>query len=186
MWRFGDLPIFGHSVVVVDPAWDFVNYSDKGTAKGADPHYQTMPLDEIKGLRIGELARGDCLVLLWATGCMLPQALDVLAAWGCVYKSQLVWRKVTRSGKRRMGTGYRVRSLHEPVLLGTFGRPKHKPLPSLFDGVAREHSRKPAEFYDLVAAATPGANRCDLFAREHHPGFAAWGDEVGKFKAASF
>jgi len=114
---------------------------------------------------------------------MLPQALAVLAAWGATYKSELVWRKVYRSGKQRIGTGYRVRTMHEPIVVGAFGRPVHKALPSLFDGVAREHSRKPDEFYQLLRAATPAGARCDLFSRETRAGFTGWGDEATKFDA---
>jgi len=103
-------------------------------------------------------------------------------AWGFMPRSEMVWRKVTANGKPRMGTGYRVRSLHEPVLVATIGNPKHKALPSVFDGVAREHSRKPEEFYELVRASTPGAlRRADLFSRENRAGFEGWGLEHGKF-----
>jgi N6-adenosine-specific RNA methylase IME4 len=54
-------------------------------------------------------------------------------------------------------------------------------LPSSFDGVAREHSRKPVAFYEIVAKHTPGADRCDRFSRETRDGFAGWGNEHGKF-----
>jgi N6-adenosine-specific RNA methylase IME4 len=48
--------------------------------------------------------------------------------------------------------------------------------------VAREHSRKPAEFYDIVLRHTPAAiRRADLFSRETRPGFEGWGHEHGKF-----
>jgi len=113
---------------------------------------------------------------------MLPQALDVLAAWNVKYLSQIVWRKVTRTGKVRVGTGYRVRSSHELVLLGGFGgRQQHAAFPSIFDGLAREHSRKPDEFYRIVVDKTPGQLRCDLFSRETRVGFDGWGREHGKF-----
>jgi N6-adenosine-specific RNA methylase IME4 len=121
--------MFGHDVIVADPPWDFENYSEAGTKKGADPHYQVMPTREIARLPVGQLARGDCLLLLWATGCMLPQALFVMNAWGFTYKSEMAWRKTTVRGKVRMGTGYRVRTMHEPVLVGTIGNPKHGAFP---------------------------------------------------------
>jgi hypothetical protein len=44
---------------VADPPWDFENYSEAGSAKGADPHYEVMPLDAIIALPVGQLARGD-------------------------------------------------------------------------------------------------------------------------------
>jgi N6-adenosine-specific RNA methylase IME4 len=59
-------------------------------------------------------------------------------------------------------------------------------LPSLFDGIAREHSRKPDEFYGIVTEYTPAAlRRADLFARETRPGFDGWGNEVGKFDVSA-
>ncbi len=45
---------------------------------------------------------------------------------------------------------------------------------------AREHSRKPDEFYRLVEALCPGS-RMELFARERRPGWTAWGAEASMF-----
>ena len=141
-----------------------------------------MALADIKALPVGHLGREDAILLLWSTGAMLPQALSVLDAWGAKYLSQIIWRKVTRNGKVRVGTGYRVRTSHEPVLLASFGgRQTHKAFPSIFDGLAREHSRKPDEFYRMVVERTPDQDRCDLFSRETRPGFDGWGREHGKF-----
>ncbi len=184
VWAFNNLAPLSCDLIVADPPWDFKNYSAAGTAKGADPHYTVMTLDEIKALPVGQLARGDCLMLLWTCGWAIAtgQAQEVARAWGFVPQSEMIWRKLTVNGKRRMGTGYRVRTLHEPILVATIGNPKHKPFPSLFDGVAREHSRKPEEFYELVINRTPGAvRRADLFSRETRPGFEGWGKEHGKY-----
>jgi N6-adenosine-specific RNA methylase IME4 len=75
---------------------------------------------------------------------------DVARAWGFKPISEIVWLKRYPSGKARIGTGYPVRTMHEPILVCTVGNPRHHPFPSTFDGVARGHSRKPDEFYDLV------------------------------------
>lgn len=183
LWQFGSLRSFGYDLIVADPPWDFENYSVKGTLKGADPHYDVMSHEAIKSLRVGDLARGDCLLLLWATGCMLPLAFEVMRAWGFTYKTELVWRKLTVNGKPRMGTGYRARTMHEPVLLGVVGNPDHKPFLSLFDGEAREHSRKPEAFYAAVDQCCPKLGfRADLFSRTTRPGWDAWGHEAGKFE----
>jgi N6-adenosine-specific RNA methylase IME4 len=143
-WQFGDPQMFGFDVIIADPPWDFKNYSDAGTLKGADPHYDVMTLDAIKALRVLDLARGDCLLLMWTTGWAMAtcQAQDV-----------------------------------------ALGNPRYRPLPSSFDCVAREHSRKPVEFYELVTKHTPSAARCDLFSRETRDGFVGWGNEHGKFDA---
>lgn len=178
---FGNLRIFGYSVIEVDPPWSYDRWSDTNQKKGAADKYETMDTADIAALPVGHLARGDCLLLLWACGCMLPQALHVMQSWGFVFKSEIIWRKVTKNGKPRMGTGYRVRTMHEPILVGTIGHPDHGAFPSIFDGVAREHSRKPEEWYGLVADRTPGLERCALFTRESRPGFDCWGKEHGKF-----
>jgi len=187
-WQFGTLPMFGFDVIVADPPWYFENYSAAGTKKGADPHYDVMTLDAIKALRVDELAARDCLLLLWTTGWAIAtqQAHAVARAWRFNPLSEIIWRKLTANGKPRLGTGYRVRTLHEPILVCTIGNPKHQPFPSLFDGMAREHSRKPDEFYQIVIDRTPLAGRrADLFARQTHDGFDPWGDEVGKFDEQS-
>jgi len=116
---------------------------------------------------------------------MLPQAIEVMTAWGFVFKSEIVWIKVTKNGLPRMGTGYRVRTMHEPILVGTIGSPQHKAFPSAFLGIAREHSRKPVEFYDLVRKRTPRWRRADLFSRETREGFQGWGDQHGLFDEAA-
>jgi N6-adenosine-specific RNA methylase IME4 len=109
-----------------------------------------------------------------------------MSAWGFTYKSQMVWRKTTQAGKVRMGTGYWARSMHEPVLIGSIGKPpKFSAFPSLFDGIAREHSRKPEEFYGLVQKHTSGLRRADVFSRQNREGWDSFGDETGKFAEAA-
>jgi N6-adenosine-specific RNA methylase IME4 len=145
-----------------------------------------MALADIKAPPIGHLGRVDSIVLLWTIAPMLVEALDTLSAWGAKYLSQIVWRKITCNGKIRPSAGYRVRSCHELVLLASFGgRQRHAAFPSIFDGLAREHSCKPDEFYRLVVERTPGQERRDLFSRETRPGFTGRGNEHGKFDRVS-
>lgn len=186
-WPFAPLPTFGFDVLVIDPPTEFELYSDKGATKSAAAHYKLMSWEDIARLPIGHLARANAIVLLWACAPTLRKSFALLDAWGALYKTELIWRKLTKNGKPRMGPGYRGRTLHEPILLGVFGDGEqiHEPFPSLFDGEAREHSRKPIEFYDIVRVKTPGLTRCDLFSRETHEGFSAWGDETTKFDKAA-
>lgn len=185
-WPFDPLRPLSYDLIVCDPPWRFRTWSETNQAKSASRHYDLMTTDAIKALPVGDLAQKDCILLLWTTGAMQPQAFDVMAAWGFTYKSQMIWRKTTPAGKVRMGTGYWARSMHEPVLIGCIGKPgKFSAFPSLFDGVAREHSRKPEEFYALVNKHTSGLRRADLFARQSRPGFDAWGAESTKFDEAA-
>ena len=183
-WPFDPLAMFSADLVAADPPWSFDLYSAAGEAKSAQAHYECMPLDAIKALPVGHLVGCHSWLFLWATAPLLPQALEVMHAWGFEYRTRLSWRKVTPAGKPRLGTGYIVRTLHEDILVGAIGSPARKsPLPSLFDGVAREHSRKPESFYGLVEAFAPAARRVELFARASRDGWATWGDERSKYDA---
>lgn len=183
-WPFGTLNMFGYDVIVADPPWDFRTYSQEGQKKGAGSHYKVMDLDAIKALPVGQLARRDCLLLLWTCGWAMATgaAQSAAIAWGFRPITEIVWRKTTVNGKVRVGTGYRARTMHEPILLCTLGNPDCSAFPSIFDGIAREHSRKPDEFYDIAIARTSRAiRRADLFVRETRPGFDGWGNEATKF-----
>jgi N6-adenosine-specific RNA methylase IME4 len=183
-WFFDPLAAYSYDLVVIDPPWPFKTWSAAGQAKSASKHYRIMTLADILALPVRRLLKPNAVVLLWTTGAMLEQAVAVMQGWGITFKTEIVWRKVTRNGKARMGTGFWARSMHEPILLGTVGKPPKITLPSCFDGIAREHSRKPEEFYRMVGERAQGLRRADLFAREKREGWDGWGDEVGKFSSA--
>ena len=135
-----------YDVGVIDSPWHFRVFSEvTGTEKSAQAHYKVLSLAEIKALPVRALLKPNAVLLTWATAPLLPAALEAMVAWGITYKSNLVWRKLTRNGKPRMGCGFWARTMHEQVLIGTVGKPPLLKFPSLFDGVAREHSRKPDE-----------------------------------------
>ena len=181
-WPFGALKMFGYDLIMADPPWRFDLWSAKGAAKAPQAHYACMALADIKALPVGDLARGDALLWLWATHPMLPQALEVMAAWGARYVTSGVWVKKTRTGKLAFGAGYRLRSASEPFLLGTWGNPETVPVVrTAIEGLAREHSRKPEEAFAEAERLMPRAFRCELFSRATRPGWDAWGAEAGKF-----
>lgn len=183
-WPFGDLRMFGYGMIMVDPPWRFKNWSERGdTKKSANSKYSTMSLDEIKALPVGNLAGGDAVIWLWATHPMLPQAIEVLKAWGAFYSTSGVWVKRTVHGKLAFGTGHVLRCASEPFLIGTFGSPfTPKNIRTVIEGPLREHSRKPDEAYDVAAHMTPpGGFRADLFSRERRDGWEAFGDQVDLF-----
>jgi len=185
VWFFDPLLAHSYDLLVIDPPWPFKTWSQKGQSRSASKHYSVMTLAEIAALPVRELLKDDGYILLWTTGMTLLDAGAVIQGWGITYKTELAWRKVTRNGKMRMGCGFWARTMHEPILLGTVGKPAKFTLPSCFDGIAREHSRKPDEFYQMITARTPDLRRADLFAREQREGWDCWGDEVGKFSSVS-
>ncbi|WP_234837243.1 MT-A70 family methyltransferase [Sinorhizobium meliloti] len=181
-WFFDPLLPLHYEMMVIDIRCPFDLYSDAGAKKSASAHYDVMSAEQIRALPVGQLASMNCLIYTWATAPQLPFAVECLKAWGFEYKSFMAWRKTTAAGKVRMGSGYRVRTTGEIVLVGTLGNPKqsHVP-PTIFAGIAREHSREPEAFYDLCDRVMTHARRADVFAREQRSGWRAFGNEVSKF-----
>ena len=183
-WPFGELERGAYSLVMIDPAWKFKTFSEKGLGKSADRHYRTMRIEDIKALPVRDLAAKDCLVWLWATAPMLNQQMDVLAAWGAKYVSSGVWIKtMEKSGKLSFGGGYSFRNAHEVIILGKYGSPKiaSRSVRSVISAPRREHSRKPEEAYEAARKLIPYGRAADVFSRMTRPGWEASGDEVGKF-----
>ncbi|MCP8895324.1 hypothetical protein KYK29_10300 [Shinella daejeonensis] len=181
-WFFDPLIPLHYELMVIDIPWPFDLYSEAGAKKSASAQYDVMTAEQILALPIGQLASMNSLVYSYATAPLLPFAIQALQAWGFTYKSFMAWRKTTPAGKVRMGTGYRVRTTAEIILVGTLGNPRQSYVPpTVFDGIAREHSRKPDEFYSICDRVMPHARRADIFARESRAGWHSFGNEATKF-----
>lgn len=181
-WPFKPHRPGSFDVLCADPPWKFKAYTDDISLKSAGAHYDLMEDDEIVALPVGALAARDAWLFLWTSAPMLDVGFDVLRAWGFEYRSRIAWRKMTKTGLQRPGPGFIVRSYHEDVLIGAIGKPAYsKAFTSLFDGVARQHSRKPDEFYHRIETFAPDARRIDLFSRQSRPGWKHWGREARKF-----
>jgi N6-adenosine-specific RNA methylase IME4 len=178
------LPPGQFSLIMADPPWRFVTRSVKGLKKSPQAHYDCMDLDAIKALPVADIAAPDCLLFMWATAPMLPQALDVMAAWGFTFKTMGAWAKQSSTGQKwAFGTGYILRSASEPFLIGTRGRVKIKSRSerNLIVAPIREHSRKPDATRDMLDRMVPDGDRLEMFAREAAPGWQAWGNQVDLF-----
>lgn len=184
-WAFDPLPRNLFDLVEIDPPWNYEVWSEKGEEKSPQAQYACLSLDQIRALPVADLVCGSAWLFLWATAPMLPEQIVTMHAWGATYVSRMTWRKTTASGAVRMGPGMVVRSCDETVLIGRWGKPRFAgAVPSIFDGLAREHSRKPDAFYALAERFAPHARRASIFAREHRPGWSCWGNELGKFEGA--
>lgn len=179
-------PFGGFDLIMADPPWSFQTRSAKGTtAKGAGGQYRCMSLEEIKAMPVADaLAAENALLWLWATNPMLPQAFEVLAAWGFTFKTSGHWVKRTKHGKLAFGTGYVLRCAGEPFLIGTRGIVKTaRNVRSVIEGPIREHSRKPDEAFREAERLMPDARRLELFSRQHRPNWSVWGDQSTLFEA---
>ncbi len=185
------LPAESFDVVVIDPPWPFKTRTEKGAEKSPEAKYKTMSFAVIEALNAADLLAPGGVLFLWATWPLLPQQMRVLRAWGISYVSGGAWAKRTRTGKLRWGPGFVQRSVCEPYLIGKLqgspfcGRGFANLIETFseesIDGLAREHSRKPDEFYARIEAAWPGARRADVFARAERKGWTCWGDQAGCF-----
>jgi len=171
------LPGKKYGVILADPEWRFEPYSrETGMDRAADNHYPTSELEEIKARDVPSIAADDCVLFLWATAPMLPQALNVMQSWDFDYKSHFIW------AKDRIGTGYWSRNKHEILLIGTRG---NVPAPamgtqfaSLIEAPVGRHSEKPEIFYEIIEAYFPSLPKIELNARHARSGWAAWGFEA--------
>ena len=167
-----------YAVIYADPPW---RYRNKRLGHGgAEDHYPTMALAEIKALRVP--AATDCALFLWATMPLLQQAFEVIDAWGFTYKTTaFCWVKQNKSGIGYVtGLGYWTRSNAELCLLATRGRPQpisHR-VRSVVHTPRGRHSEKPAEVRNRIVELMGNVPRLEMFARSHTPGWDVWGNEV--------
>ncbi|MFH1539957.1 MAG: MT-A70 family methyltransferase [bacterium] len=171
-------PAGKYSTIIVDPPWPMKKIVREVRPNQAELDYPTMSVEEIKTFPIGDYALDDCHLYLWTTQKFLPAAFDVLKEWGFGYIFTMVWRKA--GGFQPVGLPqYNC----EFVLFGRRGNIEFlntKDFFCAFEAPRREHSRKPAEFYDLIRRVSPGP-RIDVFSREGHAGFDQWGNQTDRF-----
>ncbi|RJF84343.1 hypothetical protein D3877_07220 [Azospirillum cavernae] len=83
---------------------------------------------DLKALPVGQLAdKRGCLLWLWGTWPMLPQAIESGLAWGFRYVTGFPWVKRTVNDKLAFGPGYVVRVSTEHVTLWAIGDPPYGP-----------------------------------------------------------
>jgi N6-adenosine-specific RNA methylase IME4 len=156
--------------IYADPPWQ---YGNKGTRAAAADHYDTMTVDEICALPVREMAAENAHLHLWTTNAFLFEAKRVMEAWGFTYKSCFVWVKP------QMGIGNYWRVSHEFMLFGIRGECPFlaRDAMSWMSLPRGRHSAKPNEIRKLIERVSPGP-RLEMFARERHEGWSAWGNQV--------
>ena len=173
--------------VLADPPWRFQNR----TGKIAPEHkrlnrYGTLALEEICALPVSEIVADPAHLYLWVPNALLMEGLQVMAAWGFAYKSNIVWHKIRKDGgPDGRGVGFYFRNTTELLLFGTRGK-NARTLPpgrSQVNYVAtrkREHSRKPDEQYPIIEKCSFGP-RLEMFARGPRKGWTVFGNQSGDY-----
>ena len=173
-----------YNVIYADPPWSFKTYSDKGKDRSPEKHYSVMSFKDICNMPVGNIARDNSVLLMWAIDPLLDKAFEVIKAWGFTYKTvAFTWAKLNKTNPSFFtGLGYWTRGNPEMCLLATKGKPQRlsKSVPQLVVDKRREHSRKPDIMYQHIENLLEGPY-IELFARQKRSGWDSWGNEVNKW-----
>lgn len=177
--RVAELPDGQYRVIYADPPWQ---YGDErgGLAvyegSAAEGQYPTMPVSDICALDVRRLSAPDAVLFMWATFPLLPDAIEVVKAWGFTYKTAFVW------DKQRPNMGNYHNACAELLIVATRGSctPEIDTRPPQVQAVPRgRHSEKPEHFRQLIDTLYPTGPRIELFRRGDAPeGWTVWGNEA--------
>ena len=77
-----------YNIIYADPPW---SYKDKRKGKkmsgGAENHYPTMKIQDLKNIEISKICDKNCMLFLWVTFPNLKEGLDLMKVWGFTYKT---------------------------------------------------------------------------------------------------
>lgn len=160
------------NVLYVDPPWRYEHV--KTESRAIENQYPTMALGDICDLAVP--AADDAVLFIWATAPKLEEAMQVINAWGFIYRTCSVW------DKEKIGMGYYFRQQHELLLVATCGDLPAPQETVRESSVHREkrgkHSSKPEYYAQLIERLYPEYPRIELFARSPREGWAVWGNEA--------
>lgn len=185
--NFKKLITKNYSTILADPPWQFQNR----TGKVAPEHkrlsrYETLNLDEIKAIPVGDAAQDKSHLYLWVPNALLKEGLEVMDAWGFTYKTNVIWHKIRKDGgPDGRGVGFYFRNTTEIILFGIKGRfrtlqPGRSQV-NIIRSRKQEHSRKPEEQYNIIESCSPGPY-LELFARGPRKGWDVWGNQADNYK----
>lgn len=169
-----------YNVILADPPWKYAH--SRSRSRSIESKYPPMKLADIKALPVEDWASENAVLYLWATAPKLPQALEVMAAWGFEYVTGGIWDK--RRTPKDGGAGYWWRGVHEHILIGRRGEfsPPAESLrvPSILSiPRSSRHSEKPRALHSLIDVWFPDSTKLELFARdEYNVAWDVWGYDV--------
>ena len=142
-----------------------------------------MAVEDIATLPVAKILKPTAHLYLWVPNALLPDGLEVLAAWGFDYKTMIIWHKLRKDGRSDgRGVGFYFRNVTETLLFGVRGKNARTLAPgrtqvNYIGTRKREHSRKPDEQYQLIEACSPGPF-LEMFGRGVRPNWSAWGNQA--------
>lgn len=172
---FSDYCTNKFQVILADPPWQYRNRA-RGAAFNS---YDLMSMEDMKNLKINNLADKDCVLFMWTTFPQIQEALDLIKAWGFTYKTGAAWHKITKNGKDAFGPGFFFRSASELLFLATKGHPKLKTRDNrnIITAITQGHSRKPDIQYQIIERMFDGPY-LELYARRERKGWISVGNQL--------
>lgn len=168
-----------YQIILADPAWSY--RSGKNSHTSCEKHYKTMSESELVAMPVSEIAAGNSALFLWATGPTMPQAIELIGAWGFSYVTvAFTWVKTNKNGLPFMGMGYYTRGNAEFCLLGKRGlvQPVCRSINSAIITPKFRHSEKPIDVHARIESLFGETKRLELFARKHREGWDCTGLEL--------
>lgn len=182
-----------YNVIYADPPWDYKNKTTGRTngsqpeGSGAGRKYETTDLKYLKSLPVKNVCQENAVCFIWGTVPLLPEALELLKAWGFTYKTKITWEKTGL-----LGMGHWLRIQEEFILVGIIGdvKPFRHQERNIFRHPISQHSAKPHFFRELVVKLTnkifENPQRLEMFARSRsgmfsdyeYEGWDVYGNEV--------
>lgn len=170
-----------YNIIYADPPWQYSAWEKTGD-KAPSNHYPTMRIDELCALPIANISATDCALFLWATYPTLPDALELIKAWGFVYRTAaFVWVKKNKTQDTPFfGCGAWTRANSEICLLATKGTVQRldATISQIVESPIEEHSKKPDIVRELIERLVGKLPRVELFCRHPADGWDIWGNEA--------
>ena len=172
-----------YDIIYADPPWAYRNMGNIQAT--ANSHYSTMKQEDIEALPIGQLAKSNSILFMWATFPKMQEALNTIKAWGFEYKTVgFTWIKKNKNGSNFFGVGWYTKSNAEVCLIGVKGKPPKvsNKVSQIIESVREEHSKKPDIVRDKIIEFCGDLSRIELFARQYAEGWDCWGNEAPEDK----
>ena len=170
-----------YNIILADPPWNHEAWAGGGN-RHPRHHYPVMDQEQILSLPIEKITSAACVLFLWTTWPHMPEALDVITAWGFIFKTcGFLWVKQNiKSDSLFMGLGSWTRANSEPCLLAIKGKMKRvsASVRQVVLSPRGEHSAKPPEVRERIVQLLGDLPRVELFARERVEGWDAMGNGI--------
>jgi len=86
-----------YNIICIDCPWSF---SDKlemsDVARSSESQYPVLNIEELKKLRINDIAAEDALIVSWTPSSLLQEGLDCLKSWNFRQTQMVVWNKTNK------------------------------------------------------------------------------------------